>query len=85
MLGLIISMEEGEKLSLEQIRAFLEANGEVCFQAHSRGELYGWFHQSGLRSVETGGQRTGAALLGQHDRIEPGASNSADRALPTKR
>ena len=70
-------MEDGEKLSLEQIRAFLEARGEVRFQAHSRGELYGWFHQTLRRedygSVETGGQRTGAALLGKDDRIEPGA------------
>ena len=35
-------MEDGEKLSLEQIRAFLEASGEVRFQAQDREELYGW-------------------------------------------
>lgn len=38
-------MEDGETLSLEQIRAFLEASGEVRFQAHHRGELYGWVNQ----------------------------------------
>ena len=35
-------MQNGERLSLEQIRAFLEATEEVRFQAGDRGELYGW-------------------------------------------
>jgi transposase InsO family protein len=35
-------MDDGEKLSLEQMRAFLEASDEVRFQAQSREELYGW-------------------------------------------
>ena len=35
-------MEDGERLSLEQIRAFLEASEEVRFQARDRGELYAW-------------------------------------------
>jgi transposase InsO family protein len=39
-------MEDGEKQSLEQIRAFLEASGEVRFQAHNRGELYEWVNQT---------------------------------------
>jgi transposase InsO family protein len=43
---LIISMEESEKLSLEQIQAFLEASGEVHFQAQDRAELYGWVNQT---------------------------------------
>lgn len=38
-------MEEGGNLSLERIRAFLEASGEVCFQAQNREELYGWVNQ----------------------------------------
>ena len=46
-------MEDGEKQSLEQIRAFLEASGEVCFQAHNRGELYGWLQQT-LRRQDYG-------------------------------
>jgi transposase InsO family protein len=44
--GLIISMEESEKLSLEQMRAFLEASEEVRFRAHDRRELYGWVSQT---------------------------------------
>jgi len=37
MLGLIISMEDGEKQSLEQIRALVEASGEVRFRCQNRG------------------------------------------------
>ena len=33
-------------MSLEQIRAFLEASGEVEFAAHSREEVYGWVAQT---------------------------------------
>ena len=40
--GLKISMENGERLSLEQIRAFLEASEELRFEAENREELYGW-------------------------------------------
>src|SRR5512137_2472961 len=39
-------MEESKELSLEQIRAFLEASGEVRFQAQDRAELYGWVNQT---------------------------------------
>jgi transposase InsO family protein len=39
---LIISMENEETLSLEQIRAFLEGLGERGFQARDRSELYRW-------------------------------------------
>ena len=35
-------MEDTEKMSLEQIRAFLGASGEVRFQAQNREERYGW-------------------------------------------
>src|SRR3984893_4039512 len=55
-------MEDGEKLSLEQIRAFLEASGEVCFQAHNRGELYGWVQQT-LRWQGYGGLKRGGKGL----------------------
>jgi hypothetical protein len=50
---LIISMEDGEKLSLEQIRAFLEASGELRFQAGKRGELCEWVNQA-LRQQDYG-------------------------------
>ena len=39
-------MEYGEKLSLEQIRAFLEASDEVRFQGQDRQELYEWVERT---------------------------------------
>lgn len=35
-------MRNGERLSLEQIRAFLEASGEIEFAAKGRQEVYDW-------------------------------------------
>jgi phage-related minor tail protein len=37
-----ISVQQAEKLSLEQIRAFLEASEEVHFEGEKREEIYGW-------------------------------------------
>ena len=37
-----ISVQNGERLSLEQIRAFLEASGEIEFDAANRREVYDW-------------------------------------------
>jgi transposase InsO family protein len=39
---LIINMQDGEKLSPEQIRAFLQASEEVQFQGKRRQEVYDW-------------------------------------------
>jgi transposase InsO family protein len=39
-------MQVGEKLSLEQIRAFLEASDEVGFKGRNRAEVYGWVNQT---------------------------------------
>ena len=41
-----ISVEAGERLSLEQIRAFLGASDEVMFKARDRGEVYGFVYQT---------------------------------------
>ncbi len=35
-------MQAGERLSLEQIRAFLDASDEVKFKGRNRGEVYAW-------------------------------------------
>ena len=39
-------MQDAEKLSLEQIQAFLEASGGVQFQARNREELYAWVERT---------------------------------------
>ena len=46
-------MQDSEKLSLEQIRAFLEASQEVQFQVRQRQELYGWAERT-LRQQDYG-------------------------------
>jgi hypothetical protein len=60
---LIISMKDGEKLSLEQIRAVLEAHSEQGFQAQDREEMYGWVDHT-LRQQDYGGlKRVGKGLV----------------------
>lgn len=48
-------MEAAEKLSLEQIRAFLEGSDEVRFEGRDREEVYGWvsrtLQQQGYREL----------------------------------
>jgi transposase InsO family protein len=39
-------MQAGERLSLEQIRVFLEASDGVQFEAEQRQELYGWIERT---------------------------------------
>src|ERR1700688_4167010 len=39
-------MEAGERMSLEQIRSFLEASDEVEFKGRNREEVYGWVNQT---------------------------------------
>ncbi len=39
-------MQQSEKLSLEQIQAFLEASEEVYFEGEKREEIYGWISRT---------------------------------------
>ncbi len=39
-------MQNGERLGLEQIRAFLQASEEVRFEARHRNEVYAWVTQT---------------------------------------
>jgi transposase InsO family protein len=56
-------MEDGEKLSREQIRAFLEGSGEVQFKATDRREVYEWVNQT-LRQQDYGRlKREGKGLI----------------------
>jgi transposase InsO family protein len=50
---LIIRMADGEKLSLEQIRAVVEASEELGFEAQDREEMYGWVDRT-LREQDYG-------------------------------
>jgi hypothetical protein len=81
---LIIRMENSEKLSLEQMRAFLAASQEVRFEAQSRAELYSWVEQT-LRQQGYGRLKrkegSGQALCGKNERIEPGAGDASDQSV----
>src|SRR5689334_14204289 len=47
---LIIKMQAGERLSLEEIRAFLEASEGLGFEGRVREEVYEWVNQT-LRQI----------------------------------
>src|SRR5260370_42040065 len=51
-------MQDGEKLSLEQIRVFLEASEEVQFEGQRRQEVYEWI----TRLLRQQGYRTQAKV-----------------------
>ena len=38
-------MHEAEKLSLDQIEAFLNASEEIRFEGENREQIYGWVEQ----------------------------------------
>jgi transposase InsO family protein len=43
---LIVSVQTGQRVSLEQIRAFLDASDEVQFQACNREQVYAWVERT---------------------------------------
>jgi transposase InsO family protein len=55
-------MEDGEKLSLEQMRALVEASGEVQFCSQNRRELYEWVNRT-LRQQDYGRLKRGGKGL----------------------
>ena len=47
--GLIISMDDTDATSVEQIRAFLAGGGEVHFTGQRREEVYAWTERTLVR------------------------------------
>jgi hypothetical protein len=39
-------MQAGERMSLEQIQAFVDASDNVEFKARNKGEMYDWGNQT---------------------------------------
>ena len=56
-------MENSEKLSLEQIQAFLEASQEVQFEGTRREEVYGWVTRTLCHQEYWKQKRTGKGLV----------------------
>ena len=79
-------MQDGEKLSLEQIRAFLEASEEVHFEGKRRQEVYEWITRL-LRQQDyrTQGKVVRGLLrryVAKMTGTQPGAGDAADRPVP---
>jgi transposase InsO family protein len=51
---LIISLDDTEAVSLEQIRAFMAGSGEVRFAGQRRGEVYAWVERTLVRHAYVG-------------------------------
>jgi hypothetical protein len=60
---LIISMDDSEAGSLEQIRAFLAGSREVRFAGERREEVYGWVEQTLVRHQYASLKRPGKGLV----------------------
>ena len=56
-------MQGGEKLSLEQIRAFLEASPEARFDGQSTAEVYAWVTRVLQQHGYNGQNRAAKGLL----------------------
>src|SRR6266496_585098 len=77
-------MEAGEGLSLEQIRAFLEASDEVEFKGSKREEIYEWVNralqQQGYRELG----RSGKGLVRRYIEKMTGLSRAQATRLVTQ-
>jgi transposase InsO family protein len=63
---LIISMDDTEAVSLEQIRAFLAGSGEVRFAGVRRDEVYGWVERTLVRHGYAGLGRADKGVVRQY-------------------
>jgi transposase InsO family protein len=61
-----ISVENTEEMSLEQIRAFLQASQEVRFEATEREEIYGWMTRTLCHQQYWKQKREAKGLLRQY-------------------
>jgi hypothetical protein len=68
-------MQAGEKLSLEQIRAFLEASEGVGFKGRNREEGEPDLARARLPGFAAAGPGMGAAVPVEDDGAEPGADH----------
>jgi len=77
-------MQAGERLSLEQIRAFLEASDEVEFQGRNREEVYGWVNQALRQQGYQDLKRRGRGLVRRYMEKMTGLSRAQVTRLVTQ-
>ena len=63
---MIISLKNGERLSLEQIQAFLKASEEFRFEASKRKEIYEWVTRTLVEHEYSGQPREAKGVLRQY-------------------
>src|ERR1035438_2020834 len=77
-------MQAGEKWSLEQIRAFLEASEGVGFEGRDREEVYGWVNQTLRQQGYPDLKRSGRGLLRRYMEKMTGLSRAQTTRLITR-
>jgi transposase InsO family protein len=70
-----------ERLSLEQIRAFLEATDEVAFEGRKREEVYGWVNQTLRQQGYEQLKRSGRGLVRRYLQKMTGRSRAQTTRL----
>ena len=83
-MGLNIRMENTEKLSLEQIRVFLQASQEVRFEATQRREMYEWMARTLCNQEYWKQKRTTKGVLRQYIVTMTGLSRAQVTRLITQ-
>ena len=76
-------MEATQRLSLEQIQAFLESSGEVGFKGQKRGEVYIWVNQTLRRQGYEGLNRSGRGVVRRYMEKMTGLSRAQTTRLIT--
>ena len=76
-------MQTSERLSLEQIQAFLDGSGEVGFKGQNREEVYGWVDQTLRQQRYEGLQRSGRGLVRRYVEKMTGLSRAQTTRLIT--
>jgi transposase InsO family protein len=77
-------MQAGEKWSLEQIRAFLEASDGLGFEGRQREEVYGWVNQTLRQQGYQDLKRSGRGLLRRYVEKMTGLSRAQTTRLITR-
>jgi transposase InsO family protein len=80
---LTISVQTSERLSLEQIQAFLEGSGEVGFKGQNREEVYGWVNQTLRQQRYEELKRRGRGLVRRYVEKMTGLSRAQTTRLIT--
>jgi transposase InsO family protein len=80
---LTISVQTSERLSLEQIQAFLEGSEEVGFRGQNREEVYGWVNQTLRQQRYEGLKRSQRGLVRRYVEKMTGLSRAQTTRLIT--